>query len=233
MSTTSPTNKERRMGSWIINATIEDPHGDPQALAEQLTDELTAGVCSYDDRTLEVSFAIDDDRDIITNELLEHARDHLPGGRIVELRIRTEQSLVDELARPVIPGLVGITEIGEILGVSRQRAHAITATANFPSAVAHLAAGPVYLESAVRAFAAVPRRAGRPKVVTNDELRKSILDEMSHEPLVGTKEEFTDFLVFSARHDEGDSETHPEMPVFKAWERYRSELETAADRDAG
>lgn len=152
------------MSSWIINATIEHPHGDPKELAQQLTDELPAGVCSFDEHTVTVSFALDDHSSIVTKALIARALDHLPGGRLVEFRVRTEQSLVDELEQPVIPSLVGISEAAEILGVSRQRAHAIAAGDAFPSPIAHLAAGPVFLETAVRAFAAKPRHAGRPRV---------------------------------------------------------------------
>jgi hypothetical protein len=59
--------------------------------------------------------------------------------------------------------LVGYTEIGEILGVSRQRAQELASThANFPRPVAKLAAGTFYSRAGVLAFKAQwPRRRTR------------------------------------------------------------------------
>lgn len=77
--------------------------------------------------------------------------------------LRTD--IADERDRaPVIPELAGITEVAQILGVTRQRAHTIARDSNrFPPAVQQLAAGPVFLRSAVEHFAAHPRTPGRPR----------------------------------------------------------------------
>lgn len=57
---------------------------------------------------------------------------------------------------PPAPALVEISDIAKILGVSRQRAYVIAASADFPSPLAATAAGPVFLEAAVKAFAERP-----------------------------------------------------------------------------
>ena len=79
-------------------------------------------------------------------------------------RIQLERAdIVDQrLARPVIPELIGVGEAAEILGVSKQRVTAMAKGSGFPRPVVELAAGPVFLRSAVEAFAALPRHAGRP-----------------------------------------------------------------------
>lgn len=45
--------------------------------------------------------------------------------------------------------LAGITEVAEILGVSKQRAHQITSSADFPKPADRLAAGPVWRREVV------------------------------------------------------------------------------------
>ena len=51
------------------------------------------------------------------------------------------------------PDLVGIAEIGELLGVSRQRVHQLTAKDDFPEPEAHLSAGKVWTRAAVEKWA--------------------------------------------------------------------------------
>lgn len=55
--------------------------------------------------------------------------------------------------------LMGTTEIGQYLGVSRQRAGQLAATDGFPEAVADLAAGRVWLRSEVETWAKATGRA--------------------------------------------------------------------------
>jgi prophage regulatory protein len=58
------------------------------------------------------------------------------------------------------PGdLVGVTEIGDLLGVSRQRADQLTRTEGFPEPVAVLSAGRIWRRADVEVWA---REAGRP-----------------------------------------------------------------------
>jgi hypothetical protein len=56
--------------------------------------------------------------------------------------------------------LVGITEIGELLGVTRQRANQLSNTASFPAPAADLAGGRIWEREAVEKWA---RETGRIK----------------------------------------------------------------------
>ncbi|MGH3343326.1 MAG: hypothetical protein ACRDPK_10670 [Carbonactinosporaceae bacterium] len=64
-----------------------------------------------------------------------------------------------------LPALVGVSEIAQMLSVSKARASELARRAvGFPSPVAELASGPVWTEPSVRAFLADwPRRPGRPR----------------------------------------------------------------------
>lgn len=62
------------------------------------------------------------------------------------------------------PTLVGVAEIAEQLGVSKQRVSALSQRDDFPRPLAHLAAGPVWRAGDLSTFATGWRRQpGRPK----------------------------------------------------------------------
>lgn len=54
--------------------------------------------------------------------------------------------------------LMGLTEIAELLGVTRQRAHQLAATYGFPEPLARLAVGPIWSRKDVERWA---REVGR------------------------------------------------------------------------
>jgi hypothetical protein len=83
-------------------------------------------------------------------------------GELTSLEAFTTAAFDRALDEPTIPDLVGIAEIAEILGVSRQRAHVLTGSPAFPDPVARLAATPVWRRTAVDSYAAIPRKTGRP-----------------------------------------------------------------------
>lgn len=71
-----------------------------------------------------------------------------------------------DLEAPNFPDLLGVTELADILGVTRQRAHAIAARDDFPDPVERLASGPIWTEPSVRAFLTTwERKPGRPATV--------------------------------------------------------------------
>lgn len=88
----------------------------------------------------------------------------VPRWPVVRLAV-TSAALVDaELSQSNIPALVGVSEIADLLDVSRQRASELARTTDFPVPVASLASGPVWLEPAVVRFAkSWSRRPGRPR----------------------------------------------------------------------
>lgn len=68
-------------------------------------------------------------------------------------------------AREVIPELLGLSEISELLGVTRQRVTQLAKLPGFPLPVTRLAMGPVFSARAVRRFQAEwQRKVGRPRL---------------------------------------------------------------------
>lgn len=92
----------------------------------------------------------------------------MPDWPVVRLEALTHEELTTDLSERTVPALVGISEIAEILGVTRQRAWALaTRHREFPDPVLEVAAGPLWLEEAIEAFQAQwTRQGGRPKTGT-------------------------------------------------------------------
>ena len=64
---------------------------------------------------------------------------------------------------PTLPVLVGASEVGEMLGVTRQRVHQLSGRPDFPVPLVKVAMGPLWDARAIRAFAeGWARKAGRP-----------------------------------------------------------------------
>jgi hypothetical protein len=78
------------------------------------------------------------------------------------LHVQTDAALEREVNTPA-PGLIGLSEIAGILGVSKQRVGQLRAREDFPAPVAELAAGPVWQRQMLDRFIRDwPRRSGRP-----------------------------------------------------------------------
>jgi hypothetical protein len=88
----------------------------------------------------------------------------LPEFPIVRCEILRWDEFERRLDEPAVPELIGISEIAELLGVTRQRASQLARTATFPLPAAELASGPVWLEPNIRQFVANwSRIPGRPR----------------------------------------------------------------------
>lgn len=69
-----------------------------------------------------------------------------------------------ELERPTYPPILGIAELAEMLGTSKQRASVVARNQDFPRPYAELASGPVWFEPHVRRFVDEwERKPGRPR----------------------------------------------------------------------
>jgi hypothetical protein len=87
-----------------------------------------------------------------------------PGARVIAIEAMTVDEHDRRLSESTFPELLGIGEIAELLGVSRQRASTLQTSAAFPAPVARLKSGPIWTEPSVRNFAATwERRGGRPR----------------------------------------------------------------------
>ncbi|MDP9341157.1 MAG: hypothetical protein M3Q23_03400 [Actinomycetota bacterium] len=88
----------------------------------------------------------------------------IAGAELVEAEVLTEDLLERQLSKEP-EQYVGVSEIADILGVSKQRVSQIRATnGSFPKPVAELAAGPVWTRSSLNHFIeSWPRQPGRPR----------------------------------------------------------------------
>lgn len=164
MNTTHP--------GWSVRITYTGPaDSTSDQLAEHagaLLEALAADAATHTAGVITISLTVDaptiDQAIVVTDHKIRGAAP--AGWDLAGVEVLRHDLLEAELEQPLYPALVGITEAAGMLGVSRQRAHAIAQGSNFPTPIAELASGPVYLASAVEAFAAHPRTAGRPRTVT-------------------------------------------------------------------
>lgn len=86
------------------------------------------------------------------------------GARILGGEIKPYATFLRELEQPVLPTLMGLAEIAQAIGVSRQRAGQIAQRDDFPEPAARLHTGPVWTDHAIERFLAgwERRRTGRP-----------------------------------------------------------------------
>jgi hypothetical protein len=86
----------------------------------------------------------------------------LPAWPLVGIEVVPAEDLASRPKRE-LPTLVGTAEAARMLGVSKTRIKQIMQeNRRFPVPVAHLAAGPVWIEDEIREFAKLPRTPGRP-----------------------------------------------------------------------
>ena len=85
------------------------------------------------------------------------------GADVVRLEATTADQGAGTPSDAPVPDLVGVSEAAAILGVSRQRAWQLKDHSAFPSQLAELKSGPIWLRSSIEDFARTwERRPGRP-----------------------------------------------------------------------
>ncbi len=111
------------------------------------------------------------------------AKAGLPTWPVVRADALTFEEQDRELELPNFPELVGVSEIADILGVTRQRASALAKTAGFPTAIATLASGPVWTRPSLNRFVDDwPRKDGRPPKLAT--LIRDLLRRINDRPRV-------------------------------------------------
>lgn len=89
----------------------------------------------------------------------------LPAWDVVEVEMQTDAELERQNAQPTLPELVGVGEVAELLGVTRQRASALARSRGFPAPLVTLRSGPVWTRPSVDRFVrSWHRRPGRTPV---------------------------------------------------------------------
>lgn len=89
-------------------------------------------------------------------EVFEKAAAHagLPPWEVVQVEVLSPEELRRQNAAPSLPELVGVGEVAEMLGVTRQRASGLARSSTFPPPLAELKAGPVWARLSVERFVA-------------------------------------------------------------------------------
>jgi hypothetical protein len=104
-------------------------------------------------------------RDVETasREALRTFRDVLPELEPVAIELQSVGEQERQLAASNVPELLGVSEVAEALGVSKQRVAELSESESFPAPIIRLRAGPVWARSAIARFLNQwPRKPGRP-----------------------------------------------------------------------
>lgn len=75
-------------------------------------------------------------------------------GTATAVHVTTVDEQEHHLSDPVVPALLGLSEVSELFGVARQRVAQLRRRPDFPTPVAELRAGPVWTEPSLRHFLA-------------------------------------------------------------------------------
>ncbi len=163
--------------SWSVTIEAEDPSSSVDVNDEALERfvaalEPHAGVVTGSGRrygaTLDVPKALDAPAAIAAASKIfrDIARSvELPEWTVVAARALTHDEQDRELARPLMPELVGVNEAAKILGVTRQRISQLMKASNpvFPRPLQVLKATPVWTTSQIERFGELwVRKSGRP-----------------------------------------------------------------------
>lgn len=85
-------------------------------------------------------------------------------GHSVGVRVLASADRDHEVEHPFVPSLVGVNDIGDMLGVSRQRAAKLTQTEGFPAPIDYIGQTAVYLRAQVLEWeSGWSRQTGRPR----------------------------------------------------------------------
>lgn len=156
---------------WAVTLVFE---WTPAPDLDVLVDYFAGGDASFgqngDEITVMASAEAAHDRDaewVITDQLFRFCKDNeIEPGNLVESRVMAWDRWETELEKSNLPDLVSAPEVGQILGVSRQRVHQlISENQSFPPPLVRLGSGPIWLRSTIEAFSrSWTRKPGRPRL---------------------------------------------------------------------
>lgn len=146
---------------WITDITLTGVDALPEPLAD--TADLTRH--DADTATLWARLTVEADTPAAAAETAENRVRALlgEGGDTAEVRVRTPDRHEQQTRRPDPVALVSLTEIGDILGVTRQRAAAVMdSDPAAPPPLGRPSGGPVWPREAVELYAAERDAANDP-----------------------------------------------------------------------
>ncbi len=156
----------KKMQDWSVELTLtHSPNFGPDELEDRL-DDLAKYFPVVSWTPTEASFRLTIPASTPDGALVRAIREAGPG-TYLRMNVMSVEELEREIERPVVPDLVGAAEIGEMAGVSRQRADQWTASEDFPPPAVKTRTGRLWIRVSVdRWLERAPRRAGRPKKAT-------------------------------------------------------------------
>jgi hypothetical protein len=137
---------------------------DPEDLGEELAD--IHAVVSLQDGLLSATATVDADGYRLA---LDHVYEALAGAIGARLDVEraeamTEERQVADLEISNLPDLVGLTEIAELAGTTRQRVFQMTANKGFPAALLELKSGRLWSRPAIQSYLEARETARGPKL---------------------------------------------------------------------
>lgn len=166
---------------WSIEISWLAAGGDTTAIDERSIEVLAnevhehAGVVSWGDHSYSVRLSVEAPEvgkavDVAVGNCHEAVtKAGLPTWPIATVLAQTPEALDIELSTPLYPSIVGVTELAEMLGVSKQRASELARSQSFPAPLTELASGPIWIQSNVRHFCETwERKPGRPRKKQTD-----------------------------------------------------------------
>jgi hypothetical protein len=178
------------MTEWSLGVTIPAPPSavadDAAAvLAEGLSEHAPAISASQHELSIRIAVTGEDVGEATTRGLHLICTVLRATGWPTEVRaldVAEWSAFEGSLDEPTYPELVGVTEIAQLLGTSRQRASELARSPRFPVPLADLAAGPVWPKGAIARFVDEwDRKPGRPKSKTAQRLAQIVEDRRAHE----------------------------------------------------
>jgi hypothetical protein len=156
------------MIAYSVAVTVDHPTPLTGHQVEQLTD-LGVTAADIGGRRSTTRMTLDAHRpDLAAGAAIDRVLAVAPGD-VAAVEVLTHEELDRQLAEPPFPELLGISEVGEHLGISRQRASALQTRQDFPAPVAVLRSGPVWRKGDLSRFADTwERKPGRPAKITVD-----------------------------------------------------------------
>lgn len=150
--------------TWVATFTFDRGADEAQLIAWE--EMLTAhdGTLSQNERGIEVSVYVDTADPISAAEMAHTVISATVPLPPTAIEVITEDEQARRAEAPTLPELVSAPEVGELLGVSRQRVHQLRSTPAFPQPLFELRTGPVWDAVPIRKFAQEwDRKPGRPR----------------------------------------------------------------------
>jgi predicted DNA-binding transcriptional regulator AlpA len=152
------------MGEWVVTFEVKTRKTvDPEDVLEQLAEYFPA--VSFGDGLLSTTVTVKQPTPMQAYDFVYEAlAEAVPGRMEVErAEIMTTERQEEELSKPTFPEMVGLVEIADMTGRSRQRAYQmVTENKSFPAAIVETRSGRLWLKAAVERYLE-ERHIGRPR----------------------------------------------------------------------